>query len=174
MDALALGGLVVGGVAGSAALLQFTQTRKAGQVGAYLAIVRSVQEESVREARAQLFHLARTKPYERWSQEDKLVAGRAIHPYATVAEMVAMRLVQFVHVATWGYSILECRAAAGPYIRERREQSPALWQDLDRLCERLQHPRRTDRLRWLARYPRRKFPDMSDTTRHRFSSGNQA
>ena len=162
MDVLGVAGLVVGGVGGSAALLQVSQARKAGQVGAYLAVVGSVQEESVRDARATLFHLARTKPYERWTQEDKLAAGRAVHPYATIAEMVAMRVVHFVHVATWGYSILECRAAADAYIRERREQTPSLWLDLDRLCERLRKRRRIVRLAWWLRYPTRKYPAASD------------
>jgi hypothetical protein len=160
MDVTAVTALVTGGVGGAIAVAQFRLARKARQVEAYLAVLRSVQEDRVRDARQQLLQLGETKPYAEWSREDKDTAGRALNPYASIAEMVGMRLLPVPVVRIWADSITACRHAADDYLRERRETQPLLWHDLDLLCQRLEHPSWHEKLIWRWRYPKRRFPEV--------------
>lgn len=127
---------------------QFLEQSQSRGLSAFIAILNSLQDERVREARRTLINLQRDgRKIESWTPEEVAKADLALRNYNTLAIMIEARLLpanmERAALDEWGGSLLQCWEAGQPlvekYRAERRDHS--YWPRLHTLYNRVKESR---------------------------------
>lgn len=116
---------------------QVREMRMATYATAYKAVVDILQNEDVRAARRYVFVNLANKPFETWSEKDKLEAEKVCHSYDAVGQMVRNGFLPKRYVVdSWGASLRQSWPLLSPLILASRQQynSAEVWDDYEWLA----------------------------------------
>ena len=120
--------------------------RRSSYAECYDIVIRRLQDENVRKARAELFKLNEArKAASEWTDNEKEAAEIVCHTYATVGMMARDGTIPMRIVRNWDYSLVKSWVAAEPLVLKYRQErkAPDLWNDFEWLAKQLRKSGRT-------------------------------
>jgi len=117
--------------------IQIKEMRRATYAAAFKAVYEILQTDDLRAARRTVMVSLAGKPFESWTDEEKLIADKVCASYDVVAIMVRHGMVPADVVAeNWGDSLRRTWRVVSPFINANRVQrnSRGLWDDYEWLA----------------------------------------
>jgi len=116
---------------------EIREMRIATNASTYRAAVETLQDEEVRAARRLVFRELSAKPFDTWSEQEKLEAEKVCHSYDSVGQMVRYGLLPKEYIVdNWGGSLRRSWPLLSPLVHSYRTQSDfaEAWDDYEWLA----------------------------------------